>query len=555
RCVIRSCSRMILRCRRLPNHRRPAVLRQTVRRGESTVVTTLERAATATGDAHAKAWRETRRVLVDGESHTTDASRPEPLSARLQHSVQAVRDAMAAAFLPRGFPNSVTPDYLPYSAWQFVHSVSGTITGTLSTQALLHALGLGAAASAGIAATTNWIVKDGFGLLGGVLFAGAPRRYRLLAALAIQASTLAEMLTPLVPHLFLPMASLSNVGKNVGWLAASAARAPQHRAFAHNDNLGDVTGKAAAQATLAGLVGTVAGVACSLSVGNPHPAALLALFAPLCAVNIWSCYRANLAAPTLSLNVERAELATADALRAIVAVADARAPSDPTYDAAAAVTALIQTPAQVAAHESLLAPYASVLGPPPRTPPLDLEPPLTASLLARIDAAGALDALLRPPPPLQQQQDWRYRVVAVDFDDAGGTGSRRRVCVWFLPGAAAHDRLRAFFHATLVRLILAQPAPPIAAAAAEAAEARAPSQDTTSAAAAATAAVRRAAALADEWAPTLEAALLAHGWQLDAVHLAPRGAAVEVLDTTASTAAAADTDASSHGGSLHRREP
>jgi hypothetical protein len=37
---------------------------------------------------------------------------------------------------------------------------------------MLHALGLGAGTSIGLAATTNWIIKDGFGQLGGVLFAG-----------------------------------------------------------------------------------------------------------------------------------------------------------------------------------------------------------------------------------------------------------------------------------------------------------------------------------------------------------------------------------------------
>lgn len=42
----------------------------------------------------------------------------------------------------------------------------------MSTQALLQALGMGAGVSIGLAATTNWIIKDGFGLLGGLIYAG-----------------------------------------------------------------------------------------------------------------------------------------------------------------------------------------------------------------------------------------------------------------------------------------------------------------------------------------------------------------------------------------------
>ena len=44
------------------------------------------------------------------------------------------------------------------------------------------------------------------------------------STVALQASTMLEVITPLVPALFLPLASISNVGKNVAWLAGSATR-------------------------------------------------------------------------------------------------------------------------------------------------------------------------------------------------------------------------------------------------------------------------------------------------------------------------------------------
>lgn len=33
-----------------------------------------------------------------------------------------------AVFLPKGFPDSVTPNYWPYAKWQFVHNVTGSVS-------------------------------------------------------------------------------------------------------------------------------------------------------------------------------------------------------------------------------------------------------------------------------------------------------------------------------------------------------------------------------------------------------------------------------------------
>lgn len=33
-----------------------------------------------------------------------------------------------AVFLPKGFPESVTPNYWPFAKWQFVHNVAGSVT-------------------------------------------------------------------------------------------------------------------------------------------------------------------------------------------------------------------------------------------------------------------------------------------------------------------------------------------------------------------------------------------------------------------------------------------
>lgn len=102
-----------------------------------------------------------------------------------------------------------------------------------------------------MAASLNWVIKDGIGQLGGVVFASVvsnrfdadPKRWRFLAAVSMHSASFVELLTPLFPGYFLPLASIANVGKNISYLAASASRAAIHKSFAERENLADVTAK------------------------------------------------------------------------------------------------------------------------------------------------------------------------------------------------------------------------------------------------------------------------------------------------------------------------
>lgn len=72
-----------------------------------------------------------------------------------------------------------------------------------------------------MAAALNWIIKDGLGQLGGVIYASfvsdkfdsEPKRFRFQATVAMQGANVLELLTPLWPGSFLVIASISNIGK------------------------------------------------------------------------------------------------------------------------------------------------------------------------------------------------------------------------------------------------------------------------------------------------------------------------------------------------------
>ncbi|KAI3652833.1 hypothetical protein MP228_002258 [Amoeboaphelidium protococcarum] len=247
----------------------------------------------------------------NGKLESSVESRPGhqlPIRLRLQNTLFSM-------FFPRDYPHSVTWNYLNYAKWSFLGSICGTMSGVLSTQALLSALGMGSGTSVAVSATLNWVIKDGLGLLGGVMYTSLasgrfdsdPKRYRFGSAVLLQASMLCELMTPLVPQLFLPLASLSNVGKNISWLVLSGTRAQMHQSFCQRDNLGDVTAKSGSQATAAALLGTGLGIAASATLGNSLPVSL-SMYFPLGLVNLYSIYKSNYVVETKSLNVQRAEL-------------------------------------------------------------------------------------------------------------------------------------------------------------------------------------------------------------------------------------------------------
>lgn len=183
-------------------------------------------------------------------------------------------------FLPAQYPQSVTPGYGSYALYGFGASVAGSAAMVLSTQTLLLAVGVVGAGTAGqasvMAGALNWVLKDGAGQLGGVLYASFlgrtrrfdanPKRWRMVAALSLDLGTLLEILSPYAAKssgLVLPLACLANVLKNIGFLTASASRASLHQAMAIRGNLGDVTAKSGSQATAAGLCGTTLGISLS----------------------------------------------------------------------------------------------------------------------------------------------------------------------------------------------------------------------------------------------------------------------------------------------------
>ncbi|KAI8800379.1 vitamin B6 photo-protection and homoeostasis-domain-containing protein [Cladochytrium replicatum] len=400
-------------------------------------------------------WTVHNNISGAWQTHTISTN-GSPENSRQARLFEGFSERIRQAFLPKGFPHSVTTDYLPYTLYNFAHSVTGTITGTLSMQSLLLALGMSASQSITLAATTNWIIKDGFGLLGGVIYASVvsnrfdanPKRFRFVAALMLQVATIAEMMTPLFPGCFLLMASASNIMKNISYLATSATRASMHKGFAREDNLGDITGKSGAQNTAAGLVGTGCGIVISWilegtgmgGAGMAGSFALWSVFVPLCAINLGSAYIANVKVATRSMNQQRLELAWGPGLDQIISRwTRGTRPRKALMDG----LVLVAGPEDVSAQEQFVMKYKSKYEKESAVAPLHIEPLVTDYLGRRvvdgtnrvvsdvIVSAGGMDG---------------YRALLIEGKKAGSS----EVVLWFVEGSSPMQQVRGVYHSVIL---------------------------------------------------------------------------------------------------------
>ncbi|KAL0422195.1 UNVERIFIED_CONTAM: protein root UVB sensitive 6 [Sesamum latifolium] len=195
--------------------------------------------------------------------------------------------------VPEGFPDSVTPSYVPYMTWRALKHFFGGAMGVFTTQTLLSSLGVSRNRAAPGAVAINWILKDGAGRVGKMLFARQGKKFdydlkqlRFAGDLLMELGAGVELATAAVPHLFLPLACAANVAKNVAAVTSTSTRTPIYKAFAKGENIGDVTAKGECVGNIADLLGT--GLSILMAKRNPS---LFTTFALLSCGYVMSSYR------------------------------------------------------------------------------------------------------------------------------------------------------------------------------------------------------------------------------------------------------------------------
>ncbi|KAG8645914.1 hypothetical protein MANES_10G106100v8 [Manihot esculenta] len=210
-----------------------------------------------------------------------------------QTPVEEMMSFIRTYVVPEGFPHSVTPSYVPYMTWRALKHFFGGAMGVFTTKALLSSVGASESKAISGAVAINWILKDGAGRVGKMLFARQGKKFdydlkqmRFAGDLLMELGAGVELATAAVPHLFLPLACAANVAKNVAAVTSTSTRTPIYKAFAKGENIGDVTAKGECVGNLADLLGT--GLSIMITKRNPS---MVASFALLSCAYVFSSFQ------------------------------------------------------------------------------------------------------------------------------------------------------------------------------------------------------------------------------------------------------------------------
>ncbi|XP_037491179.1 protein root UVB sensitive 6 isoform X2 [Jatropha curcas] len=173
-----------------------------------------------------------------------------------QAPVEEVMSFIRSYVVPEGFPDSVIPSYVPYMTWRALKHFFGGAMGVFTTKALLSSVGVSKSKAIPGAVAINWILKDGAGRVGKMLFARQGKKFDY------------------------------DLKQNVAAVTSTSTRTPIYKAFAKGENIGDVTAKGECVGNLADLLGT--GLSIMIAKRNPS---LFTTFAFLSCGYVLSSYQ------------------------------------------------------------------------------------------------------------------------------------------------------------------------------------------------------------------------------------------------------------------------
>uniref|UniRef100_A0A3Q0RJD4 RUS family member 1 n=1 Tax=Amphilophus citrinellus TaxID=61819 RepID=A0A3Q0RJD4_AMPCI len=204
-----------------------------------------------------------------------------------------------SVFLPQGYPESVSGDYLQYQFWDTLQAFSSSLSGTLATQASLRGVGVGNQEATVAAATVTWLLKDGTGMLGRILFAwqkgtkldSEAKKWRLFADILNDIAMFMEILAPYFPAFFTLIVCTAGIFKSIVGVAGGATRAALTVHQARRDNMADISAKDGSQETLVNLAGLLVSLIL-IPLVTDNPVLTLCLFFLFTVLHLFANYKA-----------------------------------------------------------------------------------------------------------------------------------------------------------------------------------------------------------------------------------------------------------------------
>ncbi|XP_038990019.1 protein root UVB sensitive 3 isoform X2 [Phoenix dactylifera] len=238
------------------------------------------------GSSSAKLYR-TAVITADPSSLALERS-----GSRWHHFWRKILEA----FVPEGFPGSVTPDYVPFQVWDSLQGLSTYIRSMLSTQALLGAIGVGEKSATVIGATFQGSNLD-----------SNAKMWRLVADFMNDLGMLMDLVSPLFPSAFVAILCLGSLSRAFTGVASGATRAALTQHFALENNAADISAKEGSQETMATMIGMALGMLMA-HVTRGHPIVVWVSFLPLTMFHMYANYKAVQCLSLNTLNNERSSI-------------------------------------------------------------------------------------------------------------------------------------------------------------------------------------------------------------------------------------------------------
>lgn len=202
-------------------------------------------------------------------------------------------------FLPQGYPESVSEDYLSYQIWDSIQAFASSITGTLAAQSVLRGIGVGNEQASLLGATLTWLLKDGTGMLGRIMFAWLQgtnldcnaKRCRLMADIMNDFAIFLEIVAPIIPGLFTIIVCFAGLCKSIVGVAGASTRAALSQHQARKNNMADIAVKDSSQETLVNVTALLFSLAITSFITGNQPL-IFTLFAAFTFLHITTNYLA-----------------------------------------------------------------------------------------------------------------------------------------------------------------------------------------------------------------------------------------------------------------------
>ncbi|KAK0712384.1 vitamin B6 photo-protection and homoeostasis-domain-containing protein [Lasiosphaeria miniovina] len=223
--------------------------------------------------------------------------------------------AVLYAFLPAGYPHTVTDDYLAYQTYDSLQAFASSITSLLANRAVLEGLGVGDSSSSPTGALILKITGDTISRIATIMFAHRMGQaiepeckfYRFLADIFNDSAQFLDLLTPALPYL--PKLSVivsAGVLRALCGVAANASKASLSAHFALTGNLAELNAKEASQETVVSLLGMLVGTLVVRMVEDKQVVWIMMMV--LAGVHLMMNYRAVRSVKMRSLNRQRATI-------------------------------------------------------------------------------------------------------------------------------------------------------------------------------------------------------------------------------------------------------